>query len=70
MGAVQLAGGELPWHWNLALLMCNRIETIIANAASDPDGLVAPKELWFSEDELKDWYDDRHKLWQKSIVGT
>ena len=52
----------LPWKWNMGLLMAKRVETIIANSAYDPDQLVAPREYWFDEEALKDWYDDRREL--------
>lgn len=68
-GAVELAGGydaqTLPWHWNLALQMARRVDTIIANAAYDMENLVAPREVWFCEDELKRWYDDRLELMKR-----
>ena len=74
MGAVELSGEHsamtLPWKWNMGLMMAKKVETIIANSAYDPDNIVAPREYWFSEDELTAWYDDRKELAKTEHAGS
>lgn len=46
----------------MAIMMSQRVQSIIANAGYDVENLVAPKEMWFDEDTLHDWYEERREL--------
>ena len=37
------------------------VKSIYEAVALDPEKLLAPRELWFT-DELNEWYEDREKL--------
>jgi hypothetical protein len=52
---------HVPWWWVRIMMMEERIKNIQSNAASDPEKLVAPKELWLTgkDDELEAWFDER-----------
>lgn len=45
-------------------MMQERILNIHKLSSSDPEGLVAPKELWLSgfEGELEQWVEEREKV--------
>lgn len=62
LGSLSLEGARnLPWHWTKMLEYGDYIKGIYEATALDPEGLVAPKELWFTA-ELKDWYKSREEL--------
>lgn len=53
----------------MAIMMSQRVQSIIANAAYDVENLVAPKEMWFDEDVLHSWYEERRELMSQHAGG-
>lgn len=49
----------VPWWQTQAHLMYRRIKSVHESAAMDVDELTAPKDIWFDEKLLKEWYDNR-----------
>jgi hypothetical protein len=43
-------------------MMARRVQNILENAAFDPERLVAPRGVWFDNEELDKWYDSRMEL--------
>jgi hypothetical protein len=42
--------------------MYARVKGIIEAAGLDPEKMVAPKEIWFDDKALEEWFDSRDKL--------
>jgi len=42
--------------------MARRVQNILENASFDVERQVAPREIWFDEDELDKWYENRAEL--------
>lgn len=38
------------------------MRSIFESAAYDPDRLPAPKNLWFDDKGLAEWYEERRKI--------
>lgn len=56
---------DLPWHWTMAIMISQRVQGIVANAGYDVERIVAPKELWFDDEALEHWYEERRELMQQ-----
>lgn len=42
--------------------MYKQVKGIMEMSALDPEKMVAPKDIWFDADRLKEWFDSREKL--------
>lgn len=39
-------------------------------AALDPERLVAPRDLWFDEEGLNSWYEERNEYRESKMAGA
>jgi len=49
----------------MAIMISQRVQGIVANAGYDVERIVAPKELWFDDEALEHWYEERRELMQQ-----
>ena len=44
------------------MMLHKHAKSILEAAALDPERLVAPKSIWFEEDELEKWFESRKAI--------
>lgn len=61
---------SVPWWWSRIVFLERRIRAIVDRSAFDPEGMVAPRDIWplAKKDELEAWYKSREALkkWRTS----
>lgn len=49
----------MAWWWTQIYLMYKRVKGILEASALDVDEMLCPKEYWFDDALLKEWFDSR-----------
>jgi hypothetical protein len=50
--------------------MYQRVKGIMEAAGLDPEKMMAPKNVWFDDKRLEEWYDSREKLRESKREAT
>lgn len=49
----------MAWWWTVLYLFHKRVKALLESAGLDVEKLPPPKSIWFDDDALKQWFEDR-----------